>query len=315
MIKIYINYKFTDEPWGGANNFIKNLVSFFKEDSEIEIINNIEKKFDIIFLNQLSEGPLNGSKDSSLRKLKNQKKSGKKIILRAINLKLHSYNHNIYHAYLDFRLINFMNNYVDFVIFQSEYQRNFFLGAGFRNINNTVIHNGTNPNIFKFISRKQITGKVKLISSAASSRESKNLKLLADISKIKSIEIYHVGAWDKSLDSNNIILLGTKTHSEMNELFSKMDGFIHLAYRDPCPNSIFEAISAGLPVIYYPNQTSSSEIVGLNGIPLNLNNYEETFDTFKNNYKELCDNLIKTRSYYSINRAANDYKKVFELLR
>lgn len=315
MIRIYNNYKFTENPWGGANNFIRNLISFLKEDNEIELVNNKEENFDILFLNQLSEGPLNGSKDSSIRKLISQKKSGKKIILRAINLKLHSHNHNIYHAYLDFRLINFMNNYVDFVIFQSEYQRNFFLGAGFRNINNVVIHNGANSNIFKFISRKQLKGKVKLISSAASSRVSKNLKLLAEISKIKLVEIYHIGAWDKLQDSKNIILLGTKTQNEMNEIFSKMDGFIHLAYRDPCPNSIIEAILAGLPVIYYPTQTSSSEIIGLNGIPLNLNNFEETFESFKNNYKDLCNNLIKTKDYYSINRAAIDYKKVFELFR
>ena len=106
---------------------IKNSLHTSKSRKKQKCIQtSTSKKFDIIFLNQLSEEPLNGSKDSSLRKLKNQKKSGKKIILRAINLKLHSYNHNIYHAYLDFRLINFMNNYVDFVIFQSEYQRNFF---------------------------------------------------------------------------------------------------------------------------------------------------------------------------------------------
>ncbi|KLE11779.1 hypothetical protein AF80_00075 [Aliarcobacter butzleri L355] len=308
-IHIYFNYKHTDKPWGGANNFNRLLHKKLSENDDFVLEEKISKSTDIIFMNGTSNGASIDKNQGTVtyRQFKKFKASGAKVVIRSINLKQHAHGHHPLSAWKDYWTIKMLNE-ADFVIFQSDYQRNFFLGAGFDNMNNTVIHNGANGELFCFNNRtNSLNKKIKLISTVAGARPTKNLKLLSDVSLIDDIEIYHVGDWNQSLDPKNIKLLGKKTHEEMTEIYKSMDSFIHLAIKDPCPNAIFEAILSGLPVVYYPNQTSSSEIVKDNGTPLVLNDYKKTFGNLRELYPKIVQSIEQTRYYYSIDRAVEDY--------
>lgn len=313
-IHIYFNYKHTDKPWGGANNFNRLLHKKLSENDDFVLEEKISKSTDIIFMNGTSNGASIDKNQGTVtyRQFKKFKTSGAKVVIRAINLKQHAHGHHPLSAWKDYWTIKMLNE-ADFVIFQSDYQRNFFLGAGFDNINNAVIHNGANGELFCFNNRKNsLNKKIKLISTVAGARPTKNLKLLSDLSIVEGIEIYHVGAWNQSVDPKNTKLLGKKTHEEMTKIYKSMDGFIHLAIKDPCPNAIFEAILSGLPVVYYPNQTSSAEIVKNCGISIDLKDYQSTFVNFKNSYDDMIESIVQNRQYYTIDRALQEYISVFQ---
>jgi len=54
---------------------------------------------------------------------------------------------------------------------------------------------------------------------------------------------------NKKIKNKHIIYYGHLSHSSMASIFQKSDCSIHLSKRDACPNSVVEAIGAGMPVI------------------------------------------------------------------
>lgn len=312
-ISIYFNYKHTDEPWGGANNFNRLLYNKMSEKSDFIIEERITKNTDIIFLNGLSNGASIEKNQGkvSYRQFKKFKLSGAKIVIRAINLKQHAHQHNPYHAWLDYWTVRIFNE-ADYVIFQSEYQRTVFLGAGFKNTQNSVILNGADSTIFRFSKREINNKKIKLVSAISGIKKSKNIDLLVNISKCKDIEVYHIGQWDHNIDKQNINLLGMKQHEEMAIIYSQMDAFIFTGMHDMCPNVLFEALLSGLPVVYYPYQSSNHEIVKDHGLPLSTEDYKKTFDDLRKNYQKIVNLIERHINFYSIERTMSEYIKIFK---
>ncbi|MFT6778330.1 MAG: glycosyltransferase involved in cell wall biosynthesis [Paraglaciecola sp.] len=320
-IRIHFTYCHTDKPWGGANNFIRALNMELFNSKKYELIGSINDDCDIIFMNQLGAGPCGDGKDLSLQLIKELKEKSnfkKKIVVRAVNLNWHAHNHGlrnlIWGRWSDRQTVALLN-IADIVIFQSAYQRDFFINAGYKNNNsNLVIHNGADKSFWceNPICPELTGGPLKLISSTASPRKTKRHDLIAKLSILDGVEIRHLGAWPKDVDSGKVELLGTLSRSEMVEEMKTCHYFLHTAIKDPCPNAIFESICMGLPVIYNPDIGSSSEIVAENGLPLNENNLDITLKQACVKLEELRETVLKNRSNYIICHSTNRYKEVFE---
>ena len=78
-----------------------------------------------------------------------------------------------------------------------------------------------------------------------------------------------------------------------------------------CPNSVIEALSVGVPVIYGSN-SSSAEIVKENGIEINLKKMEETVNFALKRKKILKNNLKINKFNYRIEKASSKYLNVFK---
>jgi glycosyltransferase involved in cell wall biosynthesis len=324
MIRIHFTYRHIDAPWGGANNFIRALHHYLREIGTFEMVPSLYEPCDILFMNQLGAGP--GAKGAMhslhnikcLLKLDSQKRRRRKLIVRAVNLNWHAFPIGLRNLtrgwWIDRQTLGLLNM-ADMAIFQSEYQRAFFEHSGYQGKNSIIIHNGAANEYWRDLAQPPVLEcRIRLISSTASPRATKRHDLIAKFSLHDDVEVLHLGAWPKGLDSGRVRLLGMLSRDEMMKVFADCHYFLHPAIKDPCPNSIFEAICSGLPVIYNPAIGSSREIVGHCGIPLDEADLSRTINAAREQFIMLRNIVIEKRDNYTITRAASEYRTLFERL-
>lgn len=326
MIRIHFTYRHIDKPWGGANNFIRALYEDVSQCGQFSITQSLEEPCDILFMNQLGTGPGgNGAMVplDQVRRLLGQKGEGargkhRKLVVRAVNLNWHAFPlgpRNLTRGWwIDRQTIKLLNM-ADVAIFQSAYQRDFFSRAGYRGGDNVVIHNGAAPSYWiSTVSPPPLEATLRLVSSTAAPRATKRHDLIAKFSMLDNVEVLHLGAWPKGIDTKRVKLLGMQASEQMVKVLSECHCFLHPAIKDPCPNSIFEAVCAGLPVIYNPGPGSSYEILGPCGLALNENDLAQTVAAARQKLPELRRSVLERREYFTIGHAASQYRAVFQRL-
>lgn len=315
MIRIHFTYRHVEKPWGGANNFIRALSNELALDDHFEFTDTIDAPCDIVFMNQLGQGPGGDGKRYTLTDVRKWQAQGRRIVVRAVNLNWHAFKlgpRNLTLGWWQDRQTVALLNLADSVIFQSGYQRDFFVKAGYRGKQNTVIHNGASHAFWIDNPIAQpIAGSLRLVSSTASPRESKRHDLIARLSLCEGVEVMHLGAWPSTLPSQRVRLLGTVLREDMLKVFAGAHYFLHPAIHDPCPNAVFEAMCSGVPVIYNPGPGSSTEIIGLCGLPLDEDDLDSTVQAARLRYSEMRGKVLQNRRGFSIDVAMSAYRDVF----
>ncbi|UCV28965.1 glycosyltransferase [Ferribacterium limneticum] len=315
MIRVHFTYRHVDAAWGGANNFIRAIKTELAQDDRFQCTDTVDAPCDIVFMNQLGKGPGGNGRRYKLAQVRRWKAEGRRIVVRAVNLNRHAFRmglRNMTLGWLQDRQTIALLNLADVVIFQSAYQREFFLRAGYKEAQNCIIHNGASR--FFWVENpcaQPLDGQIRLVSSTASARETKRHDLIAKISMCDGVEVVHLGVWPEGLPTAQVRLLGMQPHEEMLKTLAQAHFFLHPALNDPCPNAVFEALCAGLPVIYNPGPGSSTEIVGYCGLPLDESNLVNTAREARSRYSELRDQVLKNRHRFAIDAATSGYRDVF----
>ena len=321
-MKIFSTYKPVSSPLGGANNFISALFQGL-ENKSVEFEFKLNKYVDFIFINQLSRGHGRGLISLIfLVKLVFFKKIHKKPILtRVVNLNTHAFNKGP--RYLIFGWFNDFKSYVlifisDHVVFQSEYQKDFFLKKSpffVKKYSNKyhVVHNGADNFYYNSLQRElKKNEKLILVSNTFSFRKTKLHYLIAKFSLLPNVEVLHIGNWPTNIDSQNVKILGVLNKIDIRSTYLKAHFLLHPAIKDPCPNVLFEAILNGLPVIFNSDVGSSTEIIKNNGLALNLDNLNDTISEARLLYKSLINNTNNNNHYYSIDRSIDCYFSIIK---
>lgn len=320
-IRIFFSYQHVNKPWGGANSFIRSLRRKLELDSMYEFATTIDEEYDVLFMNQLSLGPGLGSKKMKLNDvlqavhetISSRKKS---LVVRAINLNRHAFGYNFRSAFsfwMQDRATIGLLNHADHVVFQSEYQKGFFVAHGYNGHANTVIHNGADDIFAQCgVDRSTIDGQLRLVSVTATNRSTKRHDLIARMSDVKGVDVVHIGAWPADVNPRGVQCLGTLDIEGILNVYKNSHYFLHPAIKDPCPNVLFEALGAGLPVIFNPDVGSSPEIVGDSGIPLDASNLLDTIQRARYHYRDLAERVYQRRDYFMIGRAAKQYGSIFQ---
>jgi glycosyltransferase involved in cell wall biosynthesis len=315
MIKVHFTYQHVDTPWGGANNFIRAIKTELAHDYRFEYTDTVDAPCDIVFMNQLGKGPGGKGQRYKLAQVRRWKAEGRRIVVRAVNLNCHAFRmglRNMTLGWLQDRQTIALLNLADFVIFQSAYQREFFLHAGYNGAQYRIIHNGASR--FFWVDSpcaQTLDGHLRLVSSTASARATKRHDLIAKISLCDGVEVMHLGAWPEGLPSARVHLLGMQPRDEMLKTLVHAHFFLHPALNDPCPNAVFEALCAGLPVIYNSGIGSSSEIIGQCGLPLDESNLSNTVQQARSRYGELNNQVLQNRPRFAIDTAIVGYRDIF----
>ena len=313
--RLHFAYRHVDRPWGGANNFIRALHASLESCGQFEFTGDIGEDCDILFMNELGMGPANGSRQWPLRAIRRlMRHRPRRLVVRAVNLNRHAFRmgirNRIVGRFKDRKTLALLDM-ADHVIFQSHYQRDVFRDAGYHGGRNTVIHNGADP-FFWNNSPTPPSSPLRIVSTTASARETKRHDLIAQLSLIPGIEVHHAGLWPAGLNSANVTRHGLLTREQIAALFATSHCLFHPAVKDPCPNSIFEALVGGLPVIYNPGPGSSAEIVGECGLPLAEQDLGSTVEMLRERLGALCEKVLETRSAYLASHSADRYRSVFE---
>lgn len=330
-LRIFFNYRTVPGPWGGANSFLRSLQRAFVEDPELEIVTDEHAECDVFFLNQLYRGP--GRPRFSRRFLSNAQLHRLRqfgtislwrawqrrfmtgaaqrpaIVCRLVNHSEHAYGKPNREQKELFRALQ----HTALDIFQTHYLHEVFQASGYAKPDYKVIHNGVDQSIFHDRGRvNRCSGKpLVLVSSAMTRRATKRFDLIAALSEQPGVESYHFGIWPEDIPKGRIRLLGRFGHAEIASFFrEKAHAFVHPAEKDICPNTVIEAMSCGLPV-FYSRLGGTAELVGECGVALDQG-IGPAVVRLRESYDALCAILRVRHSYFSVRRAAQEYKIAFQ---
>jgi len=275
-MKLHILYNFKNGGWGGGNQFLKALRDYFiKKNIYAESVDEA----DVVLFNSHHE------LKSILRK---KYKFPNKIFIHRIDGPIFKIRNG--DLEIDKIIYKFNELLADGTIFQSNYSRqeNYKLGFKKNNFESTII-NAPDPNIFNrnnkvvFSKNRQI----RLIATSWSYNMRKGFDIYRyldenlDFSKYEMTFIGNSPVQFKNI--NWIKPLGSK---ELASQLKQHDIFITASQKDPCSNSLIEALHCGLPVVSL-NDGGHPEIVNKAGEIFNdEKNIIEKIEKIVNNYDQ-----------------------------
>ena len=317
-IKLFIQ---TEKFKGGPDIFRSRLISVLNKFEKIEVVNNIDKKFDI-----------------GLEFIRKVNKYKQPYILRVSSC----YYFDKYKPWNNKPIAMSIKN-ASYVIFQSKFayqlcnrvlrlesrkliKNGYFIiynGIDLDYINSIMPAEGIEPGSFMACARWDSNKRIKSMLKGF---------LEADIKKHLYI-IGNYGIEDGKKDLNNLIkkynskyihILGEKSNKDTISIMKACDYQIHLAFIDICPNTVIEGLSSGLNVLCC-NLGGTPEIVGKNGVVLDVDKFWKTkylkkrIDDLDNLNPSVVargiHKLLKIKSKpdvfkFDINNVAKEYVKV-----
>jgi glycosyltransferase involved in cell wall biosynthesis len=208
--------------------------------------------------------------EASLRTVRRQKRRGARIVHR-IDERLDpdaSPARQRKHAF-----IATVNELADLTVFQSAFARR-SMSPICRGERWTVIHNGVDATVFAPEGAVDaLAGQPKILHVSWSTGASKRLDLLDELLSVLPHEarVYLVGRQRESalpsLADPRIRVVGVVGREEVARYMRSADLLFFPSEYDPCPNTVIEALSCGLPVLYHPSG-GTPELIGDAGVPM-----------------------------------------------
>jgi glycosyltransferase involved in cell wall biosynthesis len=243
-MKIHILYPFKEGPWGGANQFLKAIKAYLEKKGCYE---NNPKKADIILFN--------GSPSALLLLIKGLYKLKKynPTLLMFVRLDGPIFLIRDNDLEIDKAFYDLNNAAADGMIFQSDWskEKNFSQGMC-KNIFESTIINAPNPNVFNTNNKKPFdyNQKIRLIATSWSSNFKKGFatyKWLDENLDFSRYEMSFVG--NSPINFKNIHNIPPLDTNELAKALKNSDIFITASQKDPCSNSLIEALHCGLLAI------------------------------------------------------------------
>jgi len=310
-MKIFILFEFHDGPYGGGNQFLKNLKKEFQRKKIYE--EQIENA-DVILFNSFQ---------NLLKVIFSYIQYPNKIWIHRVDGPISKYRGS--DLYID-KIIYEINNVIaDGTVFQScwSQEANHLLGMREKKYE-VVIKNACNSEIFneKDKSKYKSEGKIKLVASSWSSNWNKGFeycKFLDGNLDFHKYEMTFIG--NSPIKFKNIRIIPSMPSDELALQLKKHDIYVTASKNDPCSNSLIEALSCGLPAVCLKSG-GHPEIVGKNGelfknkqemiekinkIVRSYKSYQSitdrgSFSETSNSYLDFAGGLLKTSSRSSSNQ-------------
>jgi len=278
--KINILYDFQNGPWGGGNQFLKALQDRFINDG---IYSEKPKKADVILFNS-------HHKFEKIIKLKYE--YPEKILIHRIDGPIEKYRGS--QTGLDKIIYSLNNLLADGTIFQSNWskQENYKQGMAENNYK-TVIINAPNSTIFNKKNRINFNKdrKIKLIATSWSNNLKKGFDIYQYLDNNLDFDKYEmIFIGNSPIQFKNIKWIKPLNSEDVAQQLKQYDIFITASQKDPCSNSLIEALHCGLPAIAL-NEGGHPEIIKKAG---------EIFNNKSNIIKKI-DNVVKNYKFYQNN--------------
>ncbi|MFA6197915.1 MAG: glycosyltransferase family 4 protein [Patescibacteria group bacterium] len=242
-MKIHIQYKFKDGPYGGGNQFLKALKRHLEQ---IGVYEADPWKADIVLFNSFPfDAPW-----SDTQLIIKLKQKGKTIIHR-IDGPISGYRGH--HIYIDKSIYQLNNVLADGTVFQSEFSQNENKKLGLKTkIFETVIYNAADPEIFHPRGRIvfDMNRKLKIIATSWSPNQNKGFAAYQWLDQhldTKKYEMIFIG--NSPTVFKRIKHIPPVDSYKLAEYLRQSDVYLSASMNDPCSNSLIEALQCGLPAI------------------------------------------------------------------
>lgn len=301
---LQIPFQYFDNMLGGPATFMRNLSLALSENSI-----NLNSKSNNIFF------PI----EYELSRLRELKRNGGKIIQRLDGI-YYPEKHGDNYKNLNRNIKKIYQELSDHIIFQSEYskQQCFELFGEARSY--SIVYNGVDKRVFKSPETiKEQKNKIKFITTG----NFRNLDMLEPvINALDSLvgqfdfELTVVG-WINNEDIKKLLARDYVNYKEavaspglLAEMLCRSDCFFYSHLNPPCPNSVIEAISCGLPVIGF-DSGSLRELTKEGTIELLAPCNDSIFQSYQDfDAAELRDKILKfynnQNHFYTLAKKASD---------
>jgi glycosyltransferase involved in cell wall biosynthesis len=270
-MKILINRKPIEGPWGGGNLFLKSFCKIMKTLGH-EVIHSIQPGIDIFFIMNPRYNELGISINEAIAY--KQKNKSTKIIQRINDCDARKNTSDVDELLME------CSKYLDSTIFVSEWMKNYFLSKGWHCNKNYVVINGVETitdNVKKIKNKK-----LNIVTHHWSNNYLKGFDIYDQldefVGKNNEYTFSYVGRERGTFKNTNIIppLAGEDLYKELK----KYDVYVSASRYDPGPNHILESISCNLPTYVHKDGGGCVEFAGPNYV---FNNFEELIKLLKQN--------------------------------
>jgi glycosyltransferase involved in cell wall biosynthesis len=251
-MKIFINRKPVNGPWGGGNMFIKNFFSLCHENN-LEIVDSPEKLFDVYFMVGFDQ---NDVCDAIYHKTRNPRM---KLIAR-----INENDSRKATDIVDKRLIE-LSVHLDGTIFVSNWLQEYF-GDLWHDKNKTVIINGVDKEIFHSSDKKlsNQNNKINVVTHHWSDNYLKGFDIYEKLDEFVASDprfsFTYIGRDRKTF--KNTIVISPLFGQQLGDKLSQYDVYISASRYDPGPNSVIESVSCNLPTYVHQYGGGSVEFAG-----------------------------------------------------
>ncbi len=294
---IVIINDFHQPPYGGGNQFLLALRTEWERQGILVGNNSIGKKTRVILFNSFN---------FDFNKLRRFKKSGIRMVHR-VDGPISKYRGK--DEDLDRKICLINKELADKTVFQSNYSLKMHREMGLEFSQPCVIPNASDPAIFFPSNQRkplQIGEKIKLISTSWSDNPKKGQEIYRWLDKnldFRKFEYTFVGRCQA--DFLNIRKFAPVGSKELAKFLRSNHIFITASENDPCSNALIEAMSCGLPAVYYKSG-GHTELVKGGGLGFdNIESIPFLLDKITQDYKGYCSMIdvlgIKdvAQKYYS----------------
>lgn len=297
-MKLFIDYKTTNEPWGGINSFFRNFIECSEEFS-ITLVNNYQLA-DVILFGANSRGIKNKISINDVAKYG----SSDAVVIHRLDGLRRGFD----------SFVKATEAYVDGYILQSKKGAEDY---SFIKKPSTIVHNGVNHDKFKWKNLYYLSEKINYLLISWSDSLDKGFVEYAKMSEVcENDNFTFVGRWPDSVSSGRVNIIKPKSNDLLPAIYRKHDALIFPSKLESCSNVVLEALSSTLPVIYYRN-SGVAEIVGETyGIPVDsFDDGHAISNLLRERYDTLIGAMIGQRDRFSMRTTIEEYLKFFNRFR
>jgi len=294
-MKLFIDYETTNEPWGGINTFFKNFIERSESFQDTITLVSDYRLADVILFGANSRGI---KKKISVDDIIRYGNSNAVVVHRLDGLR----------RGFDF-FVKATEQYIDGYVFQSK--------KGLEDYNfikkpSALIPNGVNQDRYWGKTTTWLPkNKLKCLFVSWSDSLEKGFEEFAEVAKGCNMECTFVGRWPDSVPSNFIRKVNPIGNDMLPKIYREHDVLIFPSRLESCSNVVLEALSSGLPIVYYKG-SGVEEIVGEEyGIPVEKFIWHEFKLKLKAKYSTLTHTIDKNRKQFSIDTTIEKYLKFF----
>jgi glycosyltransferase involved in cell wall biosynthesis len=299
-MNIHIIFPFQDGPYGGGNQFLKALRKKFREMS---CYAETPEKADVFLFNSFQD---------MRPAIRMKRQFPDSIFVHRVDGPISLYR-NSRSTSLDHLIFSLNSHVADATIYQSKFsmEENRRLGMP-EGLPEKIIFNAPDRSLFFPAVDHPISNenrKIRLVSTSWSSNRMKGFDVYEYLDKHLDFSKYTYSfIGNTPISFKNISVIPVQPSEKIADILRSSDIYITASRKDPCSNSLIEALSCGLPAI----------AVNDGGHPELIQNGGELFDTpteipekiikITKNYQSYRDSVPK----FSIDEKASEYLDFFE---
>ena len=285
-VKVLLNRKPIEGPWGGGNLLVSAICKYFTE-AGVKVVHEFEPGIDAIFM----QDPRPGNTGISVNPIISWKIKNPRVkILHRVN----ECDARKGTSGLD-QFLSECSRYTDCTIFVSNWMKDYHTEKGWSCNNNSVIYNGVDLDHFKKNDRIN-NGKINIVTHHWSSNRMKGFDVYEAVDRfIKDNDDFtftYIGRELGTFKNTNIVppLFG----EELGRELSKYDLYISGSLWDPGPNHILESIACQIPTYVTSKGGGAVEFAGK----------DHTFENMDQLFR-----IIRSRSYVNNSLSVSSWRQ------